>query len=245
MNGLSIKFMPLLISLVACSVVPSNNRDATVLSKANEINMCMISKEDVDASYSDSKSNDVTSVVDDNAAFIEYIFTAMKSWVPPTSQCFWNPNKTKYQSCIDDATNHYHEVAQTIVEVVSEPDIQLPFTGHNTKVKTALLMASIASTESRFEKKVDSCQKVGDNGLAFGLWQTHSGRAATCKDRASALKIAIKIVNESFDYCKRWPLRDKLAAYASGSCSNSRGIWHSRRKINRAINYLKDHPFEK
>lgn len=243
MKGLSIKFMLLLILPMACAVIPPDSQSATVHAEAGEIDRCMLSKEDVNISNLDAGSNDV-SIVDTKTAFVDYIFTAMKSWVAPQSQCYWNPNKTKYQACVDNATKHYHDIAQTIVEVVSEPDIKLPFVDHDAKVETALLMASIASTESRFEKKVDLCQKVGDNGLAFGLWQTHSGRRATCKDRASALRIAINIVNESFDYCKHWPLRDKLAAYASGSCSNKRGIWHSRRKINRATSYLKDHPFE-
>lgn len=192
--------------------------------------------------------SDAAPTVVDNTLFIDYMWTAMKEWVPVSRQCYWNPDKAKYQKCLDDADIFYREIAATIVEVIQEP-LRLPITGDNSRVKSALLMASIASTESRFEKKVDTCQKIGDDGASFGLWQTMliwpgaPTRFVICHDRKAALRYAISIVNGSFDACKNSPLRDRLSVYASGSCNNPKGIWHSRRKINRAIDYLAAHPF--
>lgn len=170
-----------------------------------------------------------------------YILAAMISWVPLNEGgvCYWPVS----QACLDRANKHYQEIAKDIAEVVYEPNIKLPFIGDNIKVKTALLMASIASTESQFHQNVDDCHVVGDHGVSFGLWQTQSPRAITCNDRKQALRIAITMVNQSLDACKNLPLVERLSVYASGSCNNERGKWHSRRKFNRAINYLKDHPF--
>lgn len=192
--------------------------------------------------------------------FVEYVFNAMKEWVPPISQCYWDPDKTKYQKCIDDVEEHHSLVAQTIVDVVTDPSVTLPIAGNNNKVKSALLMASIAKDESHYSKKVDECVVKGDHGASIGLWQTlvldWPTRSAICKDRNFALRYAIKVVNTSFDICKGHPFQDKLTTYACGFCSEPTaseekkhkawtfGQQDSRRKTNRAIDYLKVHPFE-
>ena len=182
-------------------------------------------------------------VVVDIEPFIDYVFTAMKEWVPPISQCYWSPDKDKYQACQDGIAAHHQDIAKTIVQVITDPLTRLPITGDNPMVKSALLMASIASYESHFARNADACtgNGVGDNGISFGLWQTQTPRSTTCNNRASALRQAIKIVNISFDYCKNSPLRDRLAAYACGRCDC--GQADSEKKMGRAMRYLAKHPF--
>jgi len=258
-----VKTTSLLLMSVLCACVVSHMKvqDATVPPVVNEagsdsaliLDSGVSDSDVVDASVADATvSSDTDASVDagtvvDNTAFINYIWTAMKVWVPLANQCLWDPNKDKYQKCLDDADKHYQEIATTIVEVISEPGIRLPITNVNNLVKSALLMTSIASTESRYEKKVDTCEKSGDRGLAFGLWQTqipYCPKSVTCSNRAAALRCAIKLVNQSFDACKNYPLADRLSVYAAGTCNHTRGVWHSRRKVNRAIDYLKAHPYE-
>lgn len=167
-----------------------------------------------------------------------YILAAMISWVPLNEGglCYWPVS----QSCLDRANQHYQEIAKDVAEVVYEPNTKLPFDGADAKAKTALLMVSIASTESHFNKDVDDCRRTGDHGIAFGLWQTHTPRAATCNDRKQALRLAIGIVVQSFEACKDYPLIDRMAVYTSGSCHVN---WRpSHIKMYRAFNYLKDHP---
>ena len=195
----------------------------------------------LDVSAVDASSD--AAVVVDTEPFIEYTFTAMKEWVPPISQCYWSPNKDKYQACQDAIAAHHRDIAKTIVEVMTDPTTALPIAGDNNQVKSALLMASIASYESHFSKNADTCtgNGVGDYGISFGLWQTQTPRSTTCNNRASALRHAIRIVNISFEYCKQYPLRDRLAAYACGRCDC--GQVDSEKKFNRAMKYLEKHPF--
>lgn len=214
---------------------------------------------------SSSDASDAAVSIDMKPAFVEYVFNAMREWVPASSQCFRNcftPGcvDSKYQQCFDDVETHHSVVAQTIVDVITEPDIKLPVVGTNNKVKSALLMASIAKDESGYRQKVDDCTIKGDHGASVGLWQTMvfdwATRHSICTDRSFALRYAIKVVNISFDTCKYRPFQDKLITYACGFCDEppaseqrrhsawSFGLQDSRRKTNRAMDYLKAHPFE-
>jgi len=171
------------------------------------------------------------------STFFVYILAAMAFWVPIKSHCYWPVT----QKCLDDTAQHYVDIAKDIAEVISEPGIKLPFTGDNYKAKSALLMISIATTESGFNRNVDSCKTVGDNGVAFGLWQTHTGREGTCSDRKVALRKAIEIVNQSFIMCKNFSLLDRMAGYTNGVCSTNSA--RSRIKMAKAIGYLTAHPY--
>lgn len=161
-----------------------------------------------------------------------YIFSAMVSWVPLTDHSFLNES-------VETTAARYHSIANTIAEVsISEPPL---FAGADAEVKTALILGSIASSESFFRADVDSCKKGGDNGLAWGDWQTHAPKKLVCSSRVAAAKIALQMIRNSFNVCKNYKLVDQLSVYTDGSCKAD--WWRSRYKMNRAINYLKKNPF--
>lgn len=108
---------------------------------------------------------------------VVYIFAAMLSWVPVR-------NLVPYGETEDEVNVRFHSVAEDIVTVAldaSEPSV---FARGDGRVKTALLLAAVASFEGGFQKFVDdgSCNKRGyhadrrgdcDGGHAFTFWQLH------------------------------------------------------------------------
>jgi hypothetical protein len=103
-------------------------------------------------------------------------------------------------------------------------------------------MASIASTESYYTKAAVTCKVGGDNGIAWGAWQTHTNKAQTCSSPRAGASIALDLVETSFHWCKNVNSLDKLAGYTSGKCQPSH---ESRRKISRALDWYKQNPPEK
>lgn len=162
----------------------------------------------------------------------------MLNWVPLTQHCYFPVSQT----CLDNENKFYESIAKDISEVMYEPDVKFPFSGDDARVKTALLLAAIAATESGFNKDIDSCKVTGDHGLALGMWQTHTARSETCFDRKKAIRKALEIVNVSFNFCKSYPELDRMSGYTTGSCHIN---WiPSRLKMNKALNFLAAHPYK-
>jgi hypothetical protein len=164
-------------------------------------------------------------------ALVSYIFAAMIYWVPMTDHAYYEkPEVTQAR---------YTEIATTIAEVALDPNTVPLFEGDDGRVKTALLLASVASSEGFFRKDVDSCKVGGDNGLAWGLWQTHANKKKVCSDRKVAATIALDMMRNSLQSCKSFNLMDRMSVYTDGSCHAN---WQrSRFKMGRAITWYSKH----
>jgi len=131
----------------------------------------------------------------------------MVSWVPIASHVMEKKDIT---------IERYHSIADTIAKAsMEEPPL---FKGKDAEVRTALVLASIASSESFFIANIDNCKISGDKGKAWGLWQTHAPKAKVCESREAAIKIAIDMVRTSFTQCASYNLLDRLSIYTDGEC---------------------------
>jgi len=114
----------------------------------------------------------------------------------------------------------YQDTARAIAQVVDE---EAPlFDDDAGKDRTTVLLVAVAYRESRFDPRA-----VGDGGRARGLWQQHGGAALF--DPATAARRAVRALRTSMGACAARPLDERLAAYASGSCS--RGGSASRERM--------------
>lgn len=170
-----------------------------------------------------------------------YIFSAMISWVPVSAHTFTGES-------VDDITARYELIAETVEKTALDPNREPLIPGEDGRIKTALLLASIASFESQYGKDVVTCKRLGDNGVAYGPWQTHIFNRAEalrdCKDLGVMAGRAYDMIKTSFDHCQRVELADKLTIYTSGGyCTHSRGE-ASRYRVNRALYYYNRHQGE-
>ena len=163
---------------------------------------------------------------------VSYILAAMIYWVPMTDHAYTGEKP-------EVTLARYNEIATTIIEVAMDPNRQPLFEGDDGRIKTALLLASVASSEGFFRKDVDSCKVGGDNGLAWGLWQTHASKKKVCSSRTEAAIIALDMMRASFASCKSVPLLDRMSGYTDGQCHAN---WQrSRFKMSRAISWYSKH----
>ena len=107
-----------------------------------------------------------------------------------------------------------------------------------TKDQCASVLVVMAFGESRFH-----ISAIGDHGAAKGLFQVHSvslGRHVG-DDAEDQMQGAMDMLNESFRICAGYPLADRLAFYASGSCSRRQDL--SRYRMRAAAAMLRTHPW--
>lgn len=138
----------------------------------------------------------------------------------------------------DEARARYTEIADAIAETVNEsPPL---FKGEKGRVRTALVMASVAYLESGLRKDVDLGLKKGFAGDC-GLWQFNLGGGRTaegwdCKeltsDRRKAARAALRMMNRSFNACAKYGPDALLRAFASGTCE--RGVHESKVRLELA-----------
>ena len=118
-----------------------------------------------------------------------YVLNAMMSWVTESAHAYYE------KPAVTDA--RYINIALAIAEVALDPNQEPLFDGEDGRLRTALVLASIASHESKFVANVVNCRTSGDNGLAWGPWQTHSGKVITCGDLKTAAGIALGMARHS------------------------------------------------
>jgi len=166
-----------------------------------------------------------------------YLTTAMSAWVPM-------PNHGYYEG-LGMTQIRYSEIATTIAVAVLDENQTPIFNDEDdlsNRVKTGLLLASIAAYESSFKKDVDSCKEGGDHGLAWGIWQTHANKNKVCADRAVAVQVALRMIETSFRNCKNRNINDRLSIYTDGICHTN---WRrSRSRVERALSWHKKHKAE-
>lgn len=168
------------------------------------------------------------------AILSSYLYTAMVTWCPLAVHNFTHAPQ-------DVADTRYHAIADDLASVVLDPNESPIFSGNDGRVKTGMLMLAIASFESgQFSAKVDADTKgavagSGDNGIAHCLMQLHFPYASKILDRKSCFRAGLTALHDSFKSC------NSMAAYASGTCADPRGL--AKLYTKRATAYYKAHPF--
>lgn len=101
-------------------------------------------------------------------ALTTYLFTAMLAWMPLRNQA----NRETEEA----ASARYESIASDIATVATDPSEPPLFGGDDGRVKSALVVLSVAFWESGFRADVDGgrCKpNECDHGLAYSLWQLH------------------------------------------------------------------------
>ena len=159
-----------------------------------------------------------------------YVLSAMTTWVPVAEHAWVERAPVTVQ--------RYSEIAETIAAVANDEAPVFGGDENEARVRTALLLASIASYESHYAARVDDCRV--SNGGAFGLWQTVAPRAKVCPDRGAAARLALSMIRQSFTECSKNSELDRLAFYTDGVCRPSWG--RSRWRVGRGERFWKATP---
>jgi len=106
---------------------------------------------------------------------IQYILAAMLAWAPASQHANRDPNP-------EATLARYTSIAHDIAAAATHPDEPALFKDDDKRVRTALLLASIAFWESGFRRDVDEGQcrpPECDGGSAWTLWQMHTDAGLT------------------------------------------------------------------
>lgn len=160
------------------------------------------------------------------------LFKAMVALVPLQTHSYIEPeavSKARYESIASDIA----EVAE------QEPS---PFANDDKKVKIALFLVIVSSTESRWEGDVDKCIRGGDHNTSWTIFQLSNAWAPkykVCSDRKEAVRYAIRAINNSFKACSRLDYYSRMSGYDTGRCIANESI--SVRRLRKLDKFLKDY----
>lgn len=173
---------------------------------------------------------------------VQYLLAAMISWCPPSVHYYQMPNYKTDQERYEYTYARYQSIAQDLSDVALDDNERPLFDGDDGRLKTAILVLSIASFESgEFREDVDTITPTGDHGKAYCLMQVQLRDGEVIRDRQECFRIGLSRIRESFKACPSSRLDERLAVYASGHCDV--GVANSIRKFKRATSWVKDHPF--
>ncbi|MDP9036473.1 MAG: hypothetical protein M3O50_16855 [Myxococcota bacterium] len=173
-------------------------------------------------------------------SLVKYLVAAMLAWVPARVHAPREP--------IDEVLTRYESIAADVASVALDEKEAPLFAGPAGRSETALLMLSIASYESTFQRVVDDGTRLGDNGHSYCLMQIRVGGGETREgwtgkqlvdDRTLCFRAGLHILHASFHACRKLPLEDRLSAYVSGHCYANAAI--SRSRIWRARSWWAAH----
>lgn len=166
----------------------------------------------------------------------EYVAEALATWVPIRYHAFCEQRKR--------TEDRYWELSVAIARVAltHEP----VFDDDPKHVKTALLLASIASYEGVMIARFMQCKEAG-KGNAWGPWQCQGDacKPHVCGSYLQAAEWALEgkgQVRESFFVCHSYDVRDRLAGFTDGRCERN---WdRSRVRVQRALKYYARKPMD-
>ena len=96
-------------------------------------------------------------------ALATYLVAAAAAWVPTKNHNFY---ETEEQTMA-----RYMSIATDIATVVLKADEPPLFADDANRIKTGLLVTSVAAAESNFVDKIDDGRTLGDHGTAYCLMQ--------------------------------------------------------------------------
>lgn len=153
---------------------------------------------------------------------VDYLVAAMLAFVP-LEQC-----PSEYAS-----VEYYEGIAADMLVAASVNPVYSEEEGG--EVRTALLMASIASYESHFDDEAVS--RTHD----VCIMQVRPREGDDVSDRQKCLDIALDRIHESFKACSRGK-RELLSVYTTGKCYFQQKDARYRRI--RSDNWWETHPFQ-
>lgn len=174
-----------------------------------------------------------------NLALKAYILAFMTAHYPVANH--------RYLGVSDGYTlARYEAIAADIADVALDPDEPPIFRSQaiaekgardlDGRVKTALLLASVARFESGgYREDVDTLVKLGDNGHARCLLQLHLWTGEVVTDRPSCLRAGLRHMRESYKACR------SLSGYTVGHCVEHEP--EAERRSGVAASWIKEHPF--
>lgn len=117
------------------------------------------------------------------------------------------------------------EISSDIASVCSDPNQKPIFSGPNARLKTCLLIASVARSESGFKYSIDSGKETGDGGRSICIMQVQHGKNELLhppidrlKDRKVCIAAGLNVLRTS--KCNDGTdLTQMLRAYVNGSCN--------------------------
>jgi hypothetical protein len=169
---------------------------------------------------------------------VTYLVAAMTTWVPLHAHA--EPK--------EDTLKRYDAIAHDAIAVAFDESEAPLFPGPNGRTQTALLMLSVASLESSYQRPVDDGTRKGDHGRSVCLMQIRVGQGVTgdgwsgfdlISDRTKCFRAGLHILRGSFNACHTLALQDRMSAYATGRCTP--GEEHSRLRVGRALDWWDTH----
>jgi hypothetical protein len=141
-------------------------------------------------------------------------------------------------------TDTFPTTAVAIEKVAHEDPL---YEGDDGVARTVTELLSLSFHESRFDPRA-----VDKTKQSFGLTQIDASNLASLGltdieqlyDPETNLRAALKLMRISHRLCRRHPIEDALANYASGggTCNVPQGLDASRRRMRFAAALLKKHP---
>jgi hypothetical protein len=138
----------------------------------------------------------------------------------------------------------FPETAAAIEKVAHEAPL---YDDNDGIVRTVAELVSLSFHESRFDPRA-----VDKGGQSYGLTQIDASNLANLGltrheelfDPETNLRAALKLMRISHHLCRRRPIEDGLANYASGggTCAVPEGLEASRRRMRFAAKLLRRHP---
>lgn len=129
------------------------------------------------------------------------------------------PGKVPARETEEAAVERYASISDDLDAVTAE---QAPlFPGPDGRAMTIALLVAVAHHESGFRLDVDQGVNRG-GGKDVCLLQLRSARADVATDRMACFREGLRLLRQSLAACRASERRDRLAAYASGNCTNGR-----------------------
>ena len=161
----------------------------------------------------------------------------MAAWILVLLLAVSPPGRVPARESLEAGEERYRAVAADVAEVVAtSPPI---FAGSQGREQTTALLVAVAALESGLRLDVDTGTRRGPAGEC-GLWQTMPVAGRCPETRRAAAALALERMRASFAACHAAPVAERLAVYASGSCS--RGLAESRARVELARRLVARHP---
>ena len=186
---------------------------------------------------------------------VQWIFVLMQGLVPANAA---ENASGAVRETSEARLVRYQEIAQAAVTVAFDPSVKpLPeFRGEFARLKTLVLLITIASEESTFNRDVDlgldrKNKGKNDGGESWCMMQIHlkdsdkyPNRARTVDgwtgpqlvaDREKCFRAGLKLMRWHMKDCNRLPREERLVGYTHGRCTSRAGRSRARYRWGVAV----------
>lgn len=166
---------------------------------------------------------------------VSWLVSMMLQWSPPERRNSYIPEAKEN---LEDARARYTTIAEEFLSVAMSPDAPKLFGGKQGRLRTAMLMSTVALYESGYRRDVHlGIGKLGrgDHGRSWCLMQINVGTGTVpsknptisswkgadlvgIRNTSNCARAGLDMLDRSMRACSKLPLRDRLSAYTSGKC---------------------------